>query len=237
LNEEPPMIDESLSKRRRWMVDDQLRRRGIRDERVLSAMARVPRHEFVPEYLQPRAYEDGALPIDFGQTISQPYTVAFMCEAAELRGNEKVLEVGGGSGYAAAVLAELAASVYSLERIEPLANDARERLKRLGYENVTVICADGTLGYAEAAPYDAILVAAGADTLPPTFRRQLADGGRIVIPITESHGSQTMHRFRKRGDQLADEELGAFAFVPLIADAGRDPTADVSTDEPGTFFP
>ena len=205
---------------RRWMVDEQLREHGISDERVLDAMRRVPREEFVPEELRDAAYEDGPLPIGFGQTISQPFTVAFMCQALQLEGTEKVLEIGAGSGYGAAVLSLLASSVFTVERVPGLVNSARARLTRTGYENVNVVAGDGTLGLPDEAPFDAIVVTAGAETLPDAYVRQLRAGGRIVIPLGRSRHSQTMYRFTRIDEQLQVENLGGFAFVPLIGRYG-----------------
>jgi protein-L-isoaspartate(D-aspartate) O-methyltransferase len=161
-----------------------------------------------------------ALPIDHDQTISQPFTVAFMCEAAELAGRENVLEVGTGSGYGAAILAELADHVHTVERIPQLAEQARDTLGRLGYGNVIVHLANGTLGLPEAAPFDVIVVTAGAEALPKPYLDQLAAGGRIVIPIGYRRYGQTMYRFTFDDDKLRIEDLGAFAFVPLIGDHG-----------------
>jgi protein-L-isoaspartate(D-aspartate) O-methyltransferase len=205
---------------RERMVDEQLRERGMRDERVLQAMRTVPREEFVDEYLRDRAYDDGPLPIGFGQTISQPFTVAFMCEALQLTGTERVLEVGTGSGYAAAVLSLLAQEVFTIERIPALAEQSRKRLDRLGYRNVHVNSGDGTLGLPEHAPYGAIVVTAGAETLPQPFLQQLAAGGRIVIPVGSCPFGQTMLRHTKRPEGLQVEDLGGFAFVPLIGHYG-----------------
>lgn len=212
--------DEDYVPARRQMVEGQLRGRGIRDRRVLQAMAAVPREEFVPAAMRHAAYRDAALPIGFGQTISQPFTVAFMCEALRLQGTEKVLEIGAGSGYSAAVLSLLCGEVHTVERIPELAELARERLRRLGYENARVYAADGTLGLPAAAPYDGIVVTAGAPALPPQYASQLAEGGRIVIPMGPLPTSQEMCRFTRRGDDLEREELGSFAFVPLIGAAG-----------------
>jgi protein-L-isoaspartate(D-aspartate) O-methyltransferase len=202
------------------MVDEQLRERGMRDERVLQAMRSVPREEFVEEYLRHRAYDDGPLPIGFGQTISQPFTVAFMCEALQLTGTERVLEVGTGSGYAAAVLSLLAQEVFTIERIPALAEQARKRLDRLGYRNVQVNTGDGTLGLPEHAPYAGIVVTAGAAMLPQPYVEQLAVGGRIVIPVGGYPFGQTMYRYTKRPQGLQVEDLGGFAFVPLIGHHG-----------------
>ena len=205
---------------RRQMVENQLRRRGIRDERVLAAMEQVPRHEFVPVQHVEAAYADGPLAIGQGQTISQPFTVAFMSEALQLHGDENVLEVGTGSGYGAAVLSRLARRVHTIERHANLAETARKRLTRLGYANVEVHVGDGTLGLPEFAPFEGIVVTAGADNLPPTYMLQLAEGGRIVIPIGPERTSQMMCRFTRRGNHFPCERLGHFAFVPLIGQHG-----------------
>jgi protein-L-isoaspartate(D-aspartate) O-methyltransferase len=206
---------------RHRMIRTQIEGRGIVDERVLAAMYEVPRHEFAPPHERVRAYLDCPIPIGYGQTMSQPYTVAFMCEALELEGGEKVLEVGTGSGYGAAVLGELAREVWTMERIEPLKRQAEATLARLGYANVHVRLDDGTLGLAGEAPFDAICVTAGAKSLPAAYVEQLAPDGRIVIPIGEHPRSQTMCRFRKGSDgQLSEEQLGGFAFVPLVGECG-----------------
>lgn len=215
---------DQFAKSRQRMVSDQLRARGIRDPRVLAAMLAVPREAFVPEALKAETYADSPQPIGAGQTISQPFTVAYMAEAAELRGDEKILEVGTGSGYGAAVLAQLGAEVYTIERLPALAARAAETLERLGYSNVYVHIGDGTRGLAEHAPFDAIVVTAGAAALPPAYNEQLATGGRLVIPIGKSERSQQLYRFRRNGNELTMDDLGAFAFVPLIGDAGWHPT-------------
>jgi len=200
------------------MVVEQLERRGIRDPRVLEAMEWVPRDEFVPPELLDLAYEDRALPIGLEQTISQPYTVAYMCQEARLTADDKVLEVGTGSGYGAAVLSLLAREVHTIERIEELFHAACERLARLGYQNVRVYLDDGTLGLPSEAPFDAILVTAGAETLPAAYGEQLADGGRLIIPVgPPSH--QQMIRLTRVGDEWQRDELGSFGFVPLVGDA------------------
>lgn len=208
--------EDAFDERRRRMVESQLRSRGIRDDRVLRAMGEVPRHEFVPERLRDAAYDDSALGIGHGQTISQPYTVAIMTQAASIEEGEKVLEIGTGSGYGAAVLSRIARQVFTLERVPELARDAEERLKRLGYDNVEVRVANGTLGLAEEGPLDAIIVTAGAEALPLSYVEQLAEGGRLVIPIGSLPRSQEMFRFTKLAGELKIEELGGFAFVPLI---------------------
>ncbi len=204
---------------RRELVE-QLRRRGIVDKRVLQAIADVPREVFVPKALLDRAYEDHALPIGLDQTISQPFTVAFMCEALQLDGSENVLEIGTGSGYGACVLSRIAAWVDTIERLPELAEEARTRIQRLGYRNIRVHLGDGSLGLPEDAPFDAIIATAGAEHCPTAFVEQLADGGRIVIPIGDSPRRQVLRRYTRRGDELQSESLGDFAFVPLIgADA------------------
>jgi protein-L-isoaspartate(D-aspartate) O-methyltransferase len=200
---------------RKQLVEQQLKGRGIRDERVLAAMGRVPRHRFVPLALQDESYFDSPLPIGFGQTISQPYIVALMTETLELQGEEKILEVGTGSGYQAAVLAEIARRVITLERIAPLADEAREKLKE--YKNVVVITGDGSRGYAEEAPYDGIIVTAGADRVPPTLLEQLAMGGRLVIPVGTSFYQQ-LQKFTRTETGIREENLLDVRFVPLIAE-------------------
>jgi protein-L-isoaspartate(D-aspartate) O-methyltransferase len=210
---------------RREMVEHQIRSRGIRDPRVLEAMSTVPRHEFVPPEERALAYADQPLPIGEGQTISQPFMVAAMAEAMELAGSERVLEVGTGCGYQAAVLALLARDVYTVEFQAALAEDAHERLARLGYTNVHVKIGDGTLGWPEAAPYDAILVTAGAPSIPPPLLEQLAEGGRLVIPIGTPE-FQELRRVRKQEGRTTLEVLYDCRFVPLLGRYGwRDPLA------------
>jgi protein-L-isoaspartate(D-aspartate) O-methyltransferase len=198
----------------------QLRGRGIVDERVLAAMSVIPRELFVPADLRDRAYVDHALPIGFDQTISQPFTVAYMCEALQLRGSETVLEIGTGSGYNACVLSRLAKWVYTIERIPELAEQARKRIRQLGFRNIDVRIGDGSLGWPEAAPFDAIIATAGAEHCPSAFRDQLAEGGRIVIPIGSSRRRQVLVRYTLRQGELVAESLGDFAFVPLIGADG-----------------
>ncbi|MFM9965108.1 MAG: protein-L-isoaspartate(D-aspartate) O-methyltransferase [Planctomycetaceae bacterium] len=207
--------DQLLSAKRR-MIEQHLRARGITDERVLAAMERVPREEFVPDSLRGRAYDDRALPIEFGQTISQPYTVAFMAQAARLQGHERVLEIGTGTGYGAAVLSHLAAEVGTVERWPELFDSAKQRLERLGFQNVITRLGDGSQGWIEQAPFEAIVVTAAAPTLPTAFRGQLSEGGRLIIPIGEPGGGQTMFRFTRRNGKWHEEELGLFSFVPLV---------------------
>jgi len=203
------------------MVERQIARRGVRDRHVLEAMRTVPREVFVDPGMEEFAYEDGALPIGDGQTISQPYIVALMIEAAEVRPGHRVLEIGAGSGYAAAVLSRIAESVHAIERHDGLTKKARARLDRLGYDNVTLRTGDGTRGWAEAAPFDAILVAAGAPSAPESLKRQLRVGGTLVIPLEHDERYQTLTRIRRTAEDAWDEEeLGAVRFVPLIGAEG-----------------
>jgi protein-L-isoaspartate(D-aspartate) O-methyltransferase len=201
------------------MVERQLRRRGIEDERVLAAMAEVPREVFLPEALRKRAYEDSALPIGEEQTISQPWIVAAICQALELEGSELVLEVGTGSGYSAAVLSLLAAHVVSIERHEPLSRTAREVLESLRAGNVELLVGDGSLGVPERAPFDAVAVHATAPVAPPALVDQLADGGRLVVPIA-AVDADLLTRLRRRGRRIETSDLGPCRFVPLIGAEG-----------------
>ncbi len=210
--------DSHLSAAKQVMLDEHLAARGIHDRRVLAAMRSVPREEFVPPYFRDSAYEDRALPVGWGQTISQPYTVAFMAHAARLTGVDRVLEIGTGTGYSAAVLSHLAAEVCTIERWPELAEAARERLQRLGIKNVRTKLGDGSLGWPEQAPFDAIVVTAAAEHLPPAYLEQLTEGGRIVVPIGEHGSGQTMFLFTRHGDELLSESLGEFSFVPLVCD-------------------
>ena len=201
------------------MVENQLKYRGVKDERVLDAMMNVPRHLFVEEDMKDKAYDDCALPIGQGQTISQPYMVAVMTELLELEGNEKVLEIGTGSGYQSAVLSLLAAEVYTLERVESLASKAKSRLKDLDYENVHVVVADGTLGLPEHAPYDGIIVTAGAPDVPHEYTEQLHINGRLVIPVGSRY-SQVLYQVRKMPSGVEKKMSTACVFVPLIGENG-----------------
>ncbi len=201
---------------RQRMVDAQLCARGISDERVLGAMLRVPRHEFTAERYRDQAYEDHPLPIGEGQTISQPYIVALMLQALSIKAADRVLEVGTGSGYATALLAELAVQVFSVERHAVLADQAREVIEVLGYVNVKVIQRDGSLGYPAGAPYDAILVSAAASEVPPALVAQLTEGGRMMIPIG-SADSQQLQLIQIRNGQLQVMRRELCRFVPLIA--------------------
>lgn len=206
---------------RKRMVDLHLSGRGIADRRVLAAFLSVPREDFVPEALARFAYADAPLSIGGGQTISQPYIVAATIEALEVKPEDRALEIGTGSGYAAAILSRLAKEVYTVERLEPLAESARERLARLGYGRVHVLCGDGTLGWPEHAPYDAIAVAAGGPRIPRALLGQLAPGGRLVIPVGRDLSSQMLVRVAKdQVGRLRFEPLGAVRFVPLIGEQG-----------------
>ncbi|MGH8650524.1 MAG: protein-L-isoaspartate(D-aspartate) O-methyltransferase [Burkholderiales bacterium] len=204
------------------MVEEQLVRRGITDERVLAAMRRVPRHLFVPPQLTGDAYADHPLPIGSGQTISQPYIVAFMTEALGLRGGESVLEIGTGSGYQAALLAELAGTVYTIEIVEPLAREAAERLKRLGYGNVVTQSGDGYRGWPEHAPFDAIMVTAAPREVPQPLIDQLKPGGRLVVPVGGQAAGQSLLLIEKQPDgRITRRNILAVRFVPLTDKSGR----------------
>ncbi len=190
--------------------------REVSDPRVLAAMEAVPRDRFVPAEYRDDAYGDHPLPIGYGQTISQPYIVALMTQLLELKGHEKVLEIGAGSGYQAAILSLLAREVYSVERIPQLAEMARQRLGELGYHNVQIRVGDGYEGWPEHAPYDAIIVTCAAEEVPPPLVEQLADGGRMVIPVGESGWSQRLMLLRKRGGDVEQREVAGVVFVPLV---------------------
>ena len=198
---------------RRRMVEEQLRARGIRDRRVLDAMGAVPRHAFVDPGYHARAYGDHALPSEQGQTISQPYIVAFMTEALGLHGGESVLEIGTGSGYQSAVLSHVAGKVHTIEIVPELAAEARERLARLGYRNVTVRAGDGYLGWPEAAPFDAIMVTAAAPRIPEPLKEQLADGGRLVLPVGDEY--QELIVVTRRGASFDERRVLPVRFVPM----------------------
>jgi protein-L-isoaspartate(D-aspartate) O-methyltransferase len=209
--------DERLEERMS-MVDRQIRRRGVTDQDVLDAMERVPRHEFVPRAYQVQAYDDRPLPIGYGQTISQPYIVALMTELLQLNNTDRVLEVGTGSGYQAAILAEVVAQVYTVEIIEPLAVEARERLERLGYDNVHTRQADGYFGWEEHAPYDAIIVTAAPDHIPQPLVQQLKEGGKLVIPVGPPGGYQSLWEVSREGDAIKKREVTGVLFVPLTGE-------------------
>ena len=207
-----PAADRAAEARER-MVRDQIESRGVRDPRTLAALRKVPRHELVPAHLAERAHADRPLPIGHDQTISQPYIVAFMTEALGLRGGETVLEVGTGSGYQAAVLAEIAARVYTIEIVEPLAERARADLARLGYRNVQVRAGDGYQGWPEAAPFDAIIVTAAAPRIPEPLKVQLRDGGRLVIPVGEEF--QSLVVLTRKGSTFDERTVLPVRFVPM----------------------
>ena len=217
--ETPTLTDRSVERER--MIAAQVARRGVTDARVLEAMRQVPREVFVHQGMEEFAYEDSPLPIAEGQTISQPYIVALMIEAAQIKPSDRVLDVGTGSGYAAAVLSRLAAKVYSIERHRDLADSARRALSKLKYDNVEVRHGDGTLGWPDAAPFDAILVAAGGPEVPEALRSQLKIGGRLIIPIGELGGTQELVKVVRDGeDRYHEEDLGPVTFVPLIGASG-----------------
>ena len=205
---------------RERMVAQQIAGRGLVNARLLDAFRSVPRELFVASDLAAEAYEDRPLPIEAGQTISQPYIVAFMIDAARVRPGQRVLEIGAGSGYAAALLGQIADEVVAVERHGELARLAGERMERLGYRNVRIVEGDGTLGFAEAAPYDAILAAAAGRHVPDALLDQLAEGGVLVMPVGSPGGVQRLVRVRRRGDRFERQELDAVRFVPLIGEQG-----------------
>ncbi len=206
---------------REHMVRHQIASRGVRSKLVLDAMRKVPREEFLPLGQGLFAYDDGPLPIGEGQTISQPYIVAYMVDGLGLSGGEKVLEIGTGSGYAAAVLAEIAAEVYTIERIAPLADMARRSLQSLGYTNVHVRCGDGTLGWPAESPFDGIIVSAGAPDVPASLRHQLKLGGRMVIPVGAGRSYQELVLVtRIEENEWTSEDMIAVRFVPLVGEEG-----------------
>jgi protein-L-isoaspartate(D-aspartate) O-methyltransferase len=216
----PPVSPDRLAERER-MVDEQLRRRGIADERVLAAMERVPRERFVPEEFRERAYDDAALPIGDGQTISQPFMVARICEALAVRDDERVLDVGTGSGYQAAVLAELGGVVHTIERLAGLADRARTALADAGYERVRVHVGDGSLGLPGEAPFGAIAVAAAAPEIPPSLYDQLEPGGRLVVPVGGRHGQELQLAVRSPEGPAVLRSVPC-RFVPLVGAEGFD---------------
>ncbi|MDZ7317327.1 MAG: protein-L-isoaspartate(D-aspartate) O-methyltransferase [candidate division KSB1 bacterium] len=208
---------EELQKQREKMVQFQIKARGVSDPKVLQAMLRVPRHEFVPATYRDDAYEDFPLPIGYGQTISQPYIVAYMTEALHLKGGEKVLEIGTGSGYQAAVLAEIAGQVYSIEIVEPLCREAAQRLQQLGYANVSVRCGDGYAGWPEAAPFDAIILTAAPEEIPQPLVEQLGEGGRMILPL--GRFSQNLVLLTKQEGKVNKRNLLPVRFVPMTGKA------------------
>jgi protein-L-isoaspartate(D-aspartate) O-methyltransferase len=214
-----PLSAAEAADARSRMVERQLRRRGITDERVLRAMGRVPRELFVPAHLHHLAYADGALPIGFGQTISQPFIVATICSLLSLSGDERALDVGAGSGYQAAVLAELADEVITIERVPELAEHARAALREAGYDTVEVRVGDGSLGVPDRAPFDGIAVAAAAPTVPPALYEQLADGGRLVVP-RGGRGGQELVLVERTPEGPVERRSVSCRFVPLLGEEG-----------------
>ena len=211
----------TFAAQRRQMIERQLAARGVRDPWVLAAMREVPREMFVDDAMRDYAYEDSPLPIDAQQTISQPYIVALMVEAAQLHPGDHVLEIGAGSGYAAAVMARIAGHVHAIERHAQLARLARRRLLLLGYDNITLRTGDGSGGWPDAAPFDAIIASAGAPRVPDVLRRQLSIGGRLVIPVGDSERRQRLLKLVRTGEESwSQEALGDVLFVPLIGEYG-----------------
>jgi protein-L-isoaspartate(D-aspartate) O-methyltransferase len=213
--------DDPFPAQRQQMVRQDIRGRGVRDQAVLDAMLTVPRHLFVDASYRNQAYADHPLPIGEGQTISQPYVVALMTEAIGLRPGDRVLEIGTGSGYQAAVLAEIVKEVYTIEIRENLADRARRTLDRLGYKNVTVRSADGYFGWEEHAPYDAIMITASANHIPPPLIRQLKEGGRLILPLGSTVYFQTLTLVTKRKGDLDVQQLGGVAFVPMVGEVQK----------------
>lgn len=219
LGASPPDPDRKAE--RNWMVDRQIDGRGIKDSRVLKAMRTVPRHRFVPSDVSGMAYEDGPLPIGYGQTISQPYIVAFMTDAVELTGQEKVLEIGTGSGYQAAVLAEIVSHVFTIEIVEPLARQAEKTLQALGYKNVTVRSGDGYRGWPDEAPFDVIILTAAPDHVPQPLMEQLKVGGRLILPTGK--WLQELILIRRTETAFERTSLLPVAFVPMTGEAEKGP--------------
>lgn len=215
---QPP--GEDFAARRAAMVEQQIKARGISDPATLEAMRTVPRHEFVPAQLRAKVYEDYPLPIGHGQTISQPYIVAFMTETIRPQPGERILEVGAGSGYQAAILAHMGADVFTVEIVEPLAAMARENLERLGFKNARVLHGDGYRGWPEHAPFDAIIVTCAPDRIPPDLVAQLRDGGRMIIPVGGGF-SQELVLLRKQGDRVEKETILPVRFVPMTGEVEK----------------
>jgi protein-L-isoaspartate(D-aspartate) O-methyltransferase len=213
------VVVRDFKKERLAMVEEQLRRRGIHDQRLLAVMANIPRHSFVSSDYQLAAYEDRPLPIGEGQTISQPYMVAVMTQSLELKGDERVLEIGTGSGYQTAILAELAKTISTIERIQELLLRAQKILQERGYENIFFLTGDGTKGWPEKAPFDGIIVTAGAPEIPQTLTSQLAEGGRLVIPVGPRY-TQTLYKVTRKRNQFTEEDITGCVFVPLVGDFG-----------------
>lgn len=210
----------AFEKARKRMVETQIARRGVRDEKILAAMRSIPREAFVAAQLEKSAYQDRPLPIGEGQTISQPYIVAAMIHAAQLLPDDRVLDVGAGSGYAAAVMSKLARRVFAVERLEALTEAASERCRALGYDNVAFKTADGSLGWPDEAPFDAIVVAAGVPEPPEALKRQLKIGGRLIVPVGQADEQRLIHIRRTGEDEFQEDDLGGVRFVPLIGAQG-----------------
>ncbi|HEV3392113.1 MAG TPA: protein-L-isoaspartate(D-aspartate) O-methyltransferase [Chthoniobacterales bacterium] len=216
-----PASSSEFAAERQNMVERQLKPRGIRDERVIAAMAKVPREEFVAENVRGQSYADSALPIGHDQTISQPYIVAFMTEQLRPKPTDRVLEVGTGSGYQAAVLAELVKDVYTIDIVEPLAKEASARLARLGYNNVHVKVGDGYQGWSEVAPFDAIIVTCAPDKVPQPLIQQLKDGGRMIVPVGTTMMDQQLYLLEKKNGELAQTAILPVRFVPMVGEAAK----------------
>jgi len=217
----PSHPEDIYEKKRKFMVEHDLRGRGIREQRVLEVMGKVPRHLFVAGSLRDRAYEDYPLPIGEGQTISQPYVVALMTEALKLKPTDRVLEIGTGSGYQAAVLAGMVKEVYTIEIRKGLAGEAEKRLKELGYRNVKVRYGDGYFGWEQQAPFDAIMITASANHIPPPLIKQLKEGGRLIIPLGSTVYFQTLTLAAKKKGELELEQLTSVAFVPMTGEVQK----------------
>ena len=213
--------EESYGQKRQAMIENHIKGRGIKDRRVLDIMGKIPRHLFVDEHVRDRAYGDHPLPIGEGQTISQPYVVALMTEALQLKPTDRVLEIGTGSGYQAAVLAGIVKEVYTIEIRKSLAAQAEKRLKDLGYTNVKVKYADGYFGWEEFAPFDAIIITASANHIPPPLIRQLKEGGMLILPLGSTVYYQTLTLATKRKGDLDVQQMGAVAFVPMIGESDK----------------
>lgn len=217
----PVMASDPYLQKRTQMVRKDIQGRGVKDPKVLEAMGKIPRHLFVDESFKEKAYADHPLPIGEGQTISQPYVVALMTEALRLRPEDRVLEIGTGSGYQAAVLADIVKEVYTIEIRKPLAELASKRLWELGYKNIQVRCADGYFGWEEVAPFDAVMVTAASNHIPPALLKQLKEGGRLIIPVGSTTFHQTLTLVTKEKGDLQVEQLGGVIFVPLIGEVEK----------------
>jgi len=215
------MAADSYPQKRHAMIENDIKGRGIKDKKVLEVMGRVPRHLFVDQSLRDKAYGDYPLPIGEGQTISQPYVVALMTEALRLRSTDRVLEIGTGSGYQAAVLAEIVKEVYTIEIRKSIADKAAQRLKELGYRNVKVKYADGYSGWQEYAPFDAIIITASVNHIPPPLIKQLKESGKLILPLGSTVYYQTLTLVTKKRDNLGVEQMGPVAFVPMTGEAEK----------------